>query len=97
MSLCGCTNPWAPSGPSTKRVCGTFDEPENPDKGQCSPYREKRTCEAPVRPQNQCNDTEAYAEAVPGGNPPFIIVSTLFDENCDPILDENGARILTTS
>ncbi len=95
--MAGCCNPWNGTGPNTTSVCGSFETPTNPDLGQCFPYREKRTCERPVRPENPCNDTNAYAEPRPGLTPPFALVSTLFDEDCDAILDETGAAILTTS
>ncbi len=85
---CGCGNQ------STQEVCGDFEEPTVPDIGRCHPYREKRGCGAPELPANVCNDTEAYAEYDPDRTPPFVIISTLFDEDCDPILDENGARIM---
>jgi hypothetical protein len=78
---------------STKRVCGDFEIPENPDQGQCHARRVKKDCEAPLRPENPCNDRDAYAEALPGEFPPFVIIATIFDEDCGPILDHNGAPI----
>lgn len=91
-SPCGCGN----GNQSVKAVCGDFNtDTDTPDLGQCSPYREKRDCGAPVKPQNPCDDSDAYAESRPNEHPPFVIITKLHDENCDPILDENGAPILT--
>lgn len=87
---CGCGNQ------STRSVCGDFDtNTPTPDLGKCSPYRVKRDCGAPEIPQNPCNDTEAYAESTPDLVPPYRIITALHDENCDKILDQHGAPILT--
>lgn len=91
-----CCNPWAPSGPSTKKVCGDFEEPENPDLGQCAPYREKRTCDAPVLPVSECEDDEYTVVFTPTLVPPFRIIARLFDSNCELILDSNNQPIWTT-
>lgn len=90
MSCCG-------NRDNTERVCGEFETPTTPDAGQCQPYRTKKDCEAPVVPSNPCNDTNAYAIYTPGEVPPFTIVTTLFDEDCDAILDEDSNPIMVTT
>lgn len=83
---------------NTTAVCGDFETPAVPDLGQCAPYRSKRDCEAPTLPVAPCGDETFYAESNPDAVAPekqFHIVATLFDEECNPILDELGRRILT--
>ncbi len=77
-------------------ICGD-EEPviENEDKGQCFPYREKRSCNAPTPPIAECSDTKAYVVFTPDQTPPFYVVSRLFDQLCDPITDQDGKDILT--
>lgn len=89
---CGCGNA------TTQEVCGDFPTPANPDLGNCcGGYREKRSCEAPTIPPNPCNDTLAYAEYNANADPRFVIVSRIFDQNCNPILDQAGNPIFGTS
>lgn len=79
-----------------KCVCGDLDVVEdNPDKGQCFPYRVKPSCNAPDTPIPECQDTEAYVVSTPGTVPPFYVVSRLFDSLCDPITDQDYKDILT--
>lgn len=92
MSNCGCGNPWGNGNLSIQGVCGDFERPENPDQGQCSPYRVKIGCEAPSVQYGQCPGETPIAVPSGGG---FKILTQLFDENCLPILDENGLNILT--
>lgn len=75
--------------------CGTFSDPENPDSGACFPYRNQLDCERPALPPVQCDDDEYTVEASGLASPPFVVVSRIFDENCEPILDENNAPIMT--
>jgi hypothetical protein len=82
-------------GLSVRGVCGEFETPQNPDTGRCYPKPTKIDCEAPVLPVNQCNDTSAYAIPDPLHPGKFLIIGTLFDEDCNPILDEGGNPILT--
>lgn len=92
MATCCCNV----SFPSTKCVCGTWTIPEDPDEGQCVPYREKRTCDAPVLPVIQCEDDEYTTEFQPENEDnPFKVSARLFDENCEPITDQLGNDILT--
>ncbi len=73
-------------------VCGTFEEPEIEDKGQCSPYRVKITCDAPTLPPNECGEVVSGAvyDPITGG---FYIISAIYDENCSAILDNNNDPI----
>lgn len=89
----GCCNPVYSQ---KKCICGDdFEEPVNPDKGSCFPYRTKISCEAPPVPLPECDDADAYAVFTPDETPPFYIVATIFDQNCDPITDQDGINILT--
>lgn len=91
----GCCNSPLGGNQSTLMVCGKFEEPVNPDKGKCFPYRVKNDCEAPSVPQNPCNDTDAYIIVDTENPTKFIVIATLFDENCEPILDDDGNKIMT--
>lgn len=88
----------SPSSTLKDCICGPDEEePLVKDTGSCFPYRVKITCAAPSVPVTPCNDTTAYAEARPGESPPFVIIATIYDENCDPIQDENSLPILSIS
>jgi len=64
------------------------------DKGCCSPIPVKLDCLAPVIPGPECTDNDA--ELVPDPNTgEFLIWSTLFDQNCSAISDNNDSNILT--
>lgn len=77
-------------------VCGQEEIPiEIRDKGQCFPYREKRSCNTPTIPVAECADTEAYPIFTPGAIPPFYVVARLFDSLCEPITDQDDNPILT--
>lgn len=92
MPLCCCKV----SFPTTKCVCGAWEEPEVEDQGQCVPYREKRTCEAPELPVIQCDDDEYTVIPQPENEEfPFKVSARLFDENCEPVTDQLGNDILT--
>jgi len=88
---CGC------STTNTQIVCGTFEEPVHPDQGQCSPYRVKLTCEVVELPVPSCNDTSFVMRYDHNATPKFSVLSTLRDENCNPILDEGGHPIQTVT
>lgn len=77
--------------------CAPFTPAVNPDQGQCFPAPEVRDCEAPVLPVPVCPDPDAFIEENPDLDPPFRAISTLFDEACDPILDEYLQPITTES
>lgn len=90
--------------PSRSSVCGEFTEARFPDYGQCWPRRQKRNCtedwdstttatEPPGQPE--CDD-EATIENTPELSPGYRVIATIFDENCEPILDENDLPILGT-
>jgi hypothetical protein len=85
------------NSPNTESVCGEFETPTNADAGVCHPYRLKISCEAPVIPDAACGDTEFTVAYDPDATPKWRITSRTFDENCDPILDEDGNPILTVS
>jgi hypothetical protein len=92
MATCCCNI----SSPSTKCICGTWTIPEDPDEGQCFPYREKRTCEVTPIPVIQCDDDEYITIFDPEDEEnPFKVSSRLFDENCEVITDQLGDPILT--
>jgi len=80
-------------------ICGALSQEEedatDPDKGQCFPYREKRSCNVPTVPVAECADTEAYPIFTPGAIPPFYVVARLFDSLCEPITDQDDNPILT--
>lgn len=85
------TNPWLQSP-----HCDDFIDPVVPDLGRCFPKLTQLDCEAPgPAPLGPCNDNEFTVVSSPGSTPPFFILARLFDENCDPILDEGGNTILT--
>jgi hypothetical protein len=89
---CNCKVTW----PSVKCVCGNFETPVVPDEGQCSPYREKRSCEAPELPVITCDDDEYVTIFQPeNATNPFKVSARLFDENCEVVTDENDEDILT--
>lgn len=77
--------------------CGpNFPEPvKNVDKGKIYPISLKISCESPPLPIAPCNERDFYVVATPGQIPPFYIVSTLFDQICDPITDQDDNPILT--
>lgn len=78
-------------------VCGPKDEPPpDPDKGNCFPYRTKRTCEAPVLPEPPCNDDSYYTIYDPSSPTKFKVIAKLLDSSCEPITDSNDNPILTT-
>lgn len=72
---------------STDCMCGTFTEPTNPDLGQCAPLRVKIDCEQPVVPEYPCDDPNVTIVSDPDKVPPFRMIATVFDTNCEPILD----------
>lgn len=89
---CLCS-PWN-CAPNVCRVCGEFPTPTVEDLGACSPYRTKRDCEAPALPVVTCDDTEYRTIYQPeNALHPFAVSARLFDENCDPFTDQNGAAI----
>jgi len=89
---CGCGNWWN----TPRSVCGSFEEPTNPDQGRCAPYRVKLDCEAPVLPVPVCED-DSYVTIYQPENitHPFAVAARLFDENCELVTDENGDSIVT--
>lgn len=80
-------------GTTTHKACGDFEEPENPDQGCCHAYRVKRDCERPALPAIGCDDTEYVTEVSNDPTRPFRVLARIFDEDCEPILDENGEEI----
>lgn len=89
---CLCS-PWN-CAPNVCRVCGEFPTPVVEDLGRCSPHRVKTDCEAPVLPVIQCNDDEYRTIYQPENvDHPFAVSARLFDENCEPIWDQNGNDI----
>jgi hypothetical protein len=78
--------------PSTRDICGSFEEPLNPDMGRCQPYRLKKTCEVAPLPVIQCADDE-YTTAFDNVTQKFYVTARLFDQDCDLITDENGDAI----
>ena len=95
--------------PSTHKVCGDFVEPTFIDYGQCRPRRLKRDCKnhivevpgwpdsggvivAPV--EGDCEDPNVSTEF---NGSQLVTIGTLFDENCEAILDENDQPILGVS
>lgn len=88
---------------STHSVCGDFVEPTFTDYGQCNPRRLKRDCRnhlptVPGWPQGGgepepvegCDDPNITTEFTGFG---LRTIATIFDENCEAILDENGDPI----
>lgn len=91
LNPCGC------NGLSSKVICGDFEDSTIPDTGRCMAPPVKTDCEAPVVPPGPCGEEDFVAIYTPGANPPFTIFSKLFDESCNPILDQSGNNILTVS
>jgi hypothetical protein len=78
-------------------ICGPKDEPPpDPDKGNCFPYRTKRTCEAPALPEAPCNDDSYYTIYDPSSPTKFKVIAKLLDSSCQSITDSNDNPILTT-
>src|SRR5688572_33406537 len=94
--------------PNTNSICGDFVEATRPDYGRCNPRRVKRDCRnhVPVvpgwpRPDGTdeppiegCEDENAVAIFDPEESPPNRTIVSIFDENCEAILDENDEPIL---
>lgn len=76
-----------------KSICGDVQVPENPNQGQCSTYRQKRDCEAPVVPPPPCNDSDFDVIYDPDSPVRFRIVAKITGSDCLPILDPSGAPI----
>lgn len=82
--------------PSTSCECGTFEEPDIEDDHKCSPIPVKRKCDAPAQPQAECGEQNFTLEFTPDDPvTKFRIISILYDESCDEILDQTGDPILT--
>lgn len=89
---------------NTLQVCGTFTDARFPDYGQCQPRRQKRNCREDWQPEipadipgEACVDPNAVVENTPDLVPPYRIISAIFDEDCDEILDENDLPINGTT
>ena len=82
--------------PNTASICGDFDEATNPDLGQAHPYRVKIDCEVPTLPVAKCGDDSFTVTYDPDATKRFSISAILYDENCDPVLDESGQPIVST-
>lgn len=87
----------------TASVCGEFVTPTRPDLGQCYPRRLKRDCltseDVEVRQMEAaeevsgCEDPELTTESTPTLTPPYRIIASVFDTECEPILDENDEPV----
>lgn len=92
MSECNCNSN---GRNATHHICGEFEEPNNPDDGCCFPYRVKQNCEAPDIPEPECGDEIEVEHDPDDVLTPFKVWSTLYDQNCSAILDENDSAIRT--
>ena len=88
---CGC------NGINTALVCGAFEEPVNPDQGQCHSLRVKLDCEAPELPTASCGDSDFTISYDPDATKKFTVTAILRDQNCQPVLDDGGNTIETQS
>lgn len=90
---------------SSHSVCGDFDAPTFVDYGQCHPRRLKRDCRSHVpsipgfpdsdtTPPEGCVDDNAVAVFDSDETPPNRTLVSIFDEDCEAVLDENGDPIL---
>lgn len=88
---------------ATSLVCGDFVEPTFTDYGQCHPRRLKRDCRnhVPVvpgwsqqggepEPIDGCEDSNVSTEFTNGE---LKTIATVFDENCEAVLDTSGLPI----
>jgi hypothetical protein len=85
--------------PSTYSVCGTFTDEIHEDLGQCNPRRLKLDCQdppsydrvtsSPIVDGTVCEDPNLETEAHPELTPPFRTITTVFDTECEAVLDEN--------
>jgi hypothetical protein len=80
--------------PTTNSICGPFADPDVTDGGCSWPLGTLRDCEAPVLPTLNCNEAEPdiIFDADTGL---FSVWSTLFDQLCSAITDQNNDPILT--
>lgn len=83
-----------PQQQSVSAICGTFADPTTPDQGQCFPYKSSQTCDAPTLPVASCSDDQ-YTTTYDPLTQSFTVTARMFDQNCQPILDQNGATITT--
>jgi hypothetical protein len=75
-------------------ICGTFEDPVIPDLGQCASLAVKRDCENPPEKSiPPCGDESFTIEHTPDLVPQFRIIATVYDTDCEPILDENDEPI----
>jgi hypothetical protein len=89
--------------PTTRSVCGEFETATRTDYGQCRPRRLKLDCEDPYQfttvTQNPivdgtvCEDASITTEIDASLTPPYRIIGTIFDEECEAILDESDDPI----
>jgi hypothetical protein len=88
--------------PSTNSVCGDFEDATFPDLGQCRPRRLKKDCRHHVVPIEQvissgqisgCEDENLTTEYFPELTPPIRIIATIFDPECEPLLDTDDEPI----
>jgi hypothetical protein len=89
--------------PSTYSVCGTFEDNIHEDHGQCNPRRLKLDCEdppsyttvtsSPLVDGSVCTDANLTTEYDASLTPPIRIIGTIFDTECEAVLDENDDPI----
>ncbi len=96
-SNCGCDDN-CPENDTSCPPCSITTDPltlQYRNVTVCCPAKIIQDCEAPVIPPYDC---EGEIQITPNpGNPdaPFTILTYLFDENCNKILDENSNPITT--
>lgn len=89
MSLNNCS----PLNPNTCSWTSS-DVTDLTDLGQCVPASVRRTCDRPVLPVQTCPNEVVSVEFDPETES-FTLLGQWLDQNCEPILDENGAVITT--
>ncbi len=85
----GCCN-----SPTTRSICGEFDDPDVTDLGQCFPLSTLRDCEAPSLPVPECDEEEPTVNYDPETGT-FTMTTTLYDSECSAITDSAGSPLLT--
>lgn len=75
-------------------ICGTFEEPVIEDLGQCNPLKLTKDCgDPPEKSVPPCDDENFTIEHTPDLIPQFRVIATVYDTECNPILDENDEPI----
>lgn len=81
-----------PCNPSCDWTDGDVTDLE--DAGCCAPAFFRRDCDAPVLPTPACNET-GMTTVFDSETETFTVLTTLYDQLCSAITDQNGSPITT--